>query len=367
MSLLKNMVKTLGNEYAAVADDGIQAGDVTDWIDTGSYAFNALVSGSVFGGLPSNKITALAGESTTGKTFFALSLVKNFLDMHDDALVLYFESESAISKNMLTERGIDVKRVVIVPVSTVEDFKNQALRAVNMILESKKADSPMMMCLDSLGMLSTNKEMADSAEGKDVRDMTRSQVIKAAFRVLTLKLGKANIPLIVTNHVYANIMNPHAGNEMSGGSGLKFAASTTIFLTKAKARGEDIGGGSADKTVVGSVISCTAQKSRLTVEGTKVKTMLTHKKGLSRYYGLFQLAIDAGVFVKEGNRYKILDGETSVWKKEILQSPEDYYTQEVLEAIDAYTKQAFTYGGMSEEELTDKIIDIEEAEDADTE
>ncbi len=367
MSLLNEMVKTLGNEYASVADDGIQAGDVTDWIDTGSYAFNALVSGSVFGGLPSNKITALAGESTTGKTFFALSLVKNFLDMNDDAMVLYFESESAISRDMLIDRGIDVKRVVIVPVATVEEFKTQSLRAVNMFLESKKADAPLMMCLDSLGMLSTNKEMADSAEGKDTRDMTRSQIVKAAFRVLTLKLGKANIPLVVTNHVYANIMNPHAGNEMSGGSGLKFAASTTIFLTKAKARGEDVGGGSADKTVVGSVISCTANKSRLTVEGTKVKTMLTHKDGLSRYYGLFQLAIDAGVFVKEGNRYRILDGETSVWKKEILSDPETHYTQEVLEAIDVYTKQAFTYGGMTEEEITEKLIENEGIDDADRE
>lgn len=367
MSLLKDMVKTIGNEYAGIAEDGIQAGDVTSWIDSGSYAFNALVSGSIFGGLPSNKITAIAGESTTGKTFFALSLVKNFLDMDPTAMVLYFESESAISKDMLLDRGIDVSRVIIVPVSTVEEFKTQALRAVNMYLESKKNGAPLMMCLDSLGMLSTSKEMADSAEGKDTRDMTRSQIVKATFRVLTLKLGKANIPLIVTNHVYANIMNPHAGNEMSGGSGLKFAASATIFLTKAKARGEDVGGGSADKTVVGSIISCTANKSRLTVEGTKVKTMLTHRDGLSRYHGLFELAIAAGVFVKEGQRYSITGIEGVTWRKDILKDPEKYYTQEVLEKIDAYTKEAFTYGGMTEAEITEKLIEQEEGDDADTE
>lgn len=362
MSLLNNIVKGLGNDYASIADEGISAGDVTNWVDTGSYAFNALISGSIYGGLPSNKVTALAGESATGKTFFALSLVKNFLDMDPDAMVLYFESESAISKDMLVERGIDVKRVVIVPVATVEEFKTQALRAVNMFLESNKSDAPLLMCLDSLGMLSTSKEMSDSAEGKDVRDMTRSQVVKAAFRVLTLKLGKANIPLVVTNHVYEQIGQMYAGKEMGGGSGLKYAASTTIFLSKAKARGEDVGGGSADKTVVGSIITATAHKSRLTIEGTKVKTMLTHRGGLSRYHGLFELAEEAGVIVKEGKRYKIGESDDLVWKKDILAKPEDYYTKEVLDAIDTYTRDAFTYGSISE----DDVIESEEGADADT-
>ena len=77
---LKNIVKEVGNEYASLVIDGVDAGDVDSFIDTGSYIFNALLSGSIYGGLPQNKITALAGESATGKTYFLMGIVKNFLD-----------------------------------------------------------------------------------------------------------------------------------------------------------------------------------------------------------------------------------------------------------------------------------------------
>ena len=80
MSFLNNVIRELDNEFASIVDEGISAGDCSSFVDTGSYILNALCSGSIFGGLPQNKITALAGESSTGKTFFALSIVKNFLD-----------------------------------------------------------------------------------------------------------------------------------------------------------------------------------------------------------------------------------------------------------------------------------------------
>ena len=81
---LKDIIKTTGNEYAALVSDGVEAGDVENFIDTGSYVFNALLSGSVYGGLPANKITALAGESATGKTYFLMGIVMNFLDANPD-------------------------------------------------------------------------------------------------------------------------------------------------------------------------------------------------------------------------------------------------------------------------------------------
>ena len=362
MSLLTDLVKKTGNEYASLVKDGVAAGDVSGWIDTGSYAFNALVSGSLFGGLPSNKVTALAGESTTGKTYFTLGILKNFLRDNPEGIVMFFESESAISKDMMEERGLDTSRIAIVPVETVEQFKTQALRTVDMYLEaSKKKDKPppLVMCLDSLGNLSTEKEMADSAEGKNVRDMTRSQVVKAAFRTLTLKLGKANIPMIITNHVYEVIGQMYADKEMGGGSGLKYAASTTIFLTKSKARGEDIGGGSADKSVVGSIITATAKKSRLTKEGSKVKTMLTHDRGLSRYFYLLEMGLESGIIVKEGSRYSI-NGGPKVFKKDILGNPKEHYDQAFLEALDVWVGHQFTYANMTEDEVYEKLMESDE-------
>ena len=197
------VVKDSGNEFASKVSDGVAAGDTSSFVDTGSYIFNAVVSGSLFGGIPSNKVTALAGESSTGKTFFALSVVRNFLDNNSNGGVIYFESESALSKDMIESRGIDSSRMVIFPVATIEEFRTQATRIVDKYMkEPKEKRQPLMFVLDSLGMLSTSKEMDDISNDKQVRDMTKSQLIKGAFRVLTLKLGQAGIPMLVTNHTY---------------------------------------------------------------------------------------------------------------------------------------------------------------------
>ena len=150
MSFLKDIVKDIGNEYAGIVSDGVSAGDVQSFIDTGSYVFNAVVSGSIFGGLPSNKITAIAGESSTGKTFFCLSVVKHFLETNPDAGVVYFESESAISKDMIESRGIDSNRMIIVPVVTVQEFRQQGIKIIDKYMAQKEEDrKPLMICLES--------------------------------------------------------------------------------------------------------------------------------------------------------------------------------------------------------------------------
>ena len=167
MDFLKDIAKTAGNEYAALVSDGVEAGDVDNFIDTGSYIFNALLSGSINGGLPANKITAIAGESATGKTFFVMGIVKAFLDANPNAGVLYFESESAITKQMVIDRGIDPERMAILPVTTVQEFRTQSLRVLDNYITQPEGDrQPIMLCLDSLGMLSTTKEVEDTADGK---------------------------------------------------------------------------------------------------------------------------------------------------------------------------------------------------------
>ena len=266
---LRDVIKQVGNEYAAIVDDGVEAGDVDSFIDTGSYILNGLLSGSIYGGMPSNKITALAGESATGKTYFLMGIVKSFLDKDPNAGVIYFESESAITKNMVTDRGIDPKRMVVFPVTTVQEFRTQALKVLDGYLAQNEADrKPLFLCLDSLGMLSTTKEVEDTADGKETRDMTRAQVLKAAFRVLTLKLGRAKVPMVVTNHTYDVVGSMFPQKEMGGGSGLKYAASSIIYLSKRKDK---------DGTeVVGNIIHCKNHKSRLTKENKMVDVRLTY-------------------------------------------------------------------------------------------
>ena len=335
-NFLKDIIKETGNEYAGLVSEGVDSADVTSFIDTGSYSFNALLSGSIYGGMPGNKITAIAGEAATGKTFFALGIVKNFLDTNKEAGVIYFESESAVSKEMVEARGVDSSRMVVMPVATVQEFRTQSIKILDKYIEQPEASrKPMMFVLDSLGMLSTTKEMEDTAAGKETRDMTRSQIVKSAFRVLTLKLGQAGVPMIMTNHTYDVIGSMFPQKEMGGGSGLKYAASSIIYLSKRKEK---------DGTeVVGNIIHCKNYKSRLTKENAQIDVRLTYKHGLDRHYGLLELGEEAGVFKKVSTRYEMPDG-TKVFGKSINDDPEKYFTKEVLDKIDDYTKRKFSYG-----------------------
>ena len=339
-NFLKDIIKTTGNEYASLVSDGVEAGDVDSFIDTGSYVFNALLSGSIYGGLPSNKITAIAGESATGKTFFLMGMVKSFLDDNPDAGVLYFESESAITKQMVIDRGIDPQRMVIIPVTTVQEFRTQAIKVLDSYLAKNVADrKPIMLCLDSLGMLSTTKEVEDTSDGKETRDMTRAQVLKAAFRVLTLKLGRAKVPMVVTNHTYDS-MGLFPTKEMGGGSGLKYAASSIVFLSKKKEK---------DGTeVVGNIVHCKNHKSRLTIENKMVDVRLSYDKGLDRYYGLLELAIKHGIFKQVSTRIELPDGKTQ-FGKTIINNPEEYFTEEVMKQIDDAAAKEFKYGNVHSE------------------
>ena len=333
MDFLKDIVKEIGDDYTELASD---IDETETYVDTGSYIFNALVSGSIFGGVSGNKITAIAGESSTGKTFFSLAVVKNFLDSNPDGYCLYFDTEAAITKSLLESRGVDTKRLVVVRVVTIEDFRNKALKAVDIYLKSPVDDrKPCMFVLDSLGMLSTDKEITDALNEKQVRDMTKSQLVKGAFRMLTLKLGQAKIPMIVTNHTYDVIGAYVPTKEMGGGSGLKYASSTIVYLSKKKEK---------DGTeVIGNIIKAKTAKSRLSKENQDVEVRLYYdERGLDRYYGLLELGELAGLWKNVAGRYEI-DGK-KLYAKEILKNPEKYFTEEVMQQLDAAAKQQFSYG-----------------------
>jgi len=333
MDFLKDIVKEIGDDYTQLASD---ISDSEQYIDTGSMVFNGLVSGSIFGGVSSNKITAIAGESSTGKTFFSLAVAKNFLDTNPDAYVLYFDTESSINRALLESRKIDTKRFVVINVVTIEEFRTKALKAVDKYLQMPTDErKPCMFVLDSLGMLSTEKEIRDALDDKQVRDMTKSQLVKGAFRMLTLKLGQANIPLIVTNHTYDVIGSYIPTKEMGGGSGLKYAASTIIYLGKKKER--------EGKETVGNIIKAKTHKSRLSKENKEVEIRLFYdERGLDPYYGLLSLGEKYGVFKKVGNRYEI--GEAKVYPKNIYEDPKKYFTKEVLQALDECAQKEFSYG-----------------------
>jgi RecA/RadA recombinase len=342
--MLNDLIKESGNKYASVVDNGLAGADISGFVDTGCYIFNAILSGSLYGGIPDNKIIAIAGESATGKTYFTLGIVAKFLRDRPDGVVLYFDSEQAVTSDMIKGRGIDPKRVAVMPVSTVESFRHQAIKIVDKYKEMPKSEQkPMMIVLDSLGMLSTEKEMTDTAEGKTTRDMTRAQVIKATFRVLTLKLGDAGIPMIMTNHTYDQVGSMFPTKQMSGGAGLKYAASTIVFLSKKKVKeGTD---------VIGNIIHCKNYKSRLTKENAMVDVMLNYDTGLHPYYGLLTLAEKYGIVKKVSTRYEFPDG-TKAFEKAVYRDPEKFFTDDMMKQIENVASKEFMYGSDEIEEET---------------
>ena len=335
MDFLKDIVKEIGDEYTQIASD---IDETERFIDTGSYIFNGLISGSILGGVSSNRITAIAGESSTGKTYFSLAVVKNFLDTNPDGYCLYFDTEAAITKGLLASRGIDQERLVVVNVVTIEEFRSKALRAVDIYLKTSEEDrKPCMFVLDSLGMLSTEKEIRDALDDKQVRDMTKSQLVKGAFRMLTLKLGQANVPLIVTNHTYDVIGAYVPTKEMGGGSGLKYAASTIVYLSKKKEKD--------GKDIIGNIIKAKTAKSRLSKENQQVEIRLYYdERGLDRYYGLLELGELGGLWKNVAGRYE-MDGK-KVYAKEIYKNPDKYFTDDIMKKLNDIAVEEYSYGSL---------------------
>ena len=335
MSIFDTLAKEAQNDYAKLVSDAT-SNDKQGFIGTGSYILNAQLSGSIYGGIPNNRVTAIAGEQATGKTFYAIGIASTFLNDHPDGAVFYFDSEAAATPDLFKDRGLDPSRVWHFPIDTIEEFRTQMIRILDNLLKTNEKDrKPLLIILDSLGMLASQKELQDAMDDKQVRDMTKSQTIKSVFRIITSKLGKLKIPMIVTNHTYKT-MNPYGDpTDMGGGSGLKYAASTIMTLTKSKEK-------DSSKEVIGNIIKVKTYKSRLTKENTQIATRLFFdSRGLDKYYGLLELGEKYGIFQRKGNR--IIVGESSVYPSAILADPNKYFTKEIMQALDEVASKEFKY------------------------
>ena len=352
----RDLVDDIKDSDTNILGDGKNSAEFGGYIDTGCLILNGLISAKLQnGGMADTKILGLAAESSTGKTFIALGIVKSFLDQNPNGGVVYFDTEAAVTSDMFKQRGIDPRRVIVSEPDTLQKFKTTAVNIIDKYMaKPEKTRPPMMFVLDSLGMLSSSKEMEDTAAGKDTRDMTKAQLVRAIFRVLTLKLSKARIPMIVTNHVYAAVGSLFPTNEAAGGGGFKYACSTILTLSKAKDKdGTD---------VVGTFISARTMKSRLSKENAMVRMRLSYDKGLDRYYGLLDLAEEAGIFKKVSTRYELPDG-SKVFGKAINDNPEKYFTPEIMEQLEEYAFKKFSYGGGIDDEV--EIENLYDGEDTD--
>jgi len=351
MSVLKGVLKAINNPYASIANDGLICGDVSGYVDTGVYTLNALISGRLDGGFPKGKVVALAGEKGTGKTFILLKALKEFLDSDKKAEVVFFESEGALNKELLIDRGLDVKRVSVIPISTVEELRHQSLVALE-YLESVWEETGkypnVIFCLDSLGMLGTEHEVATSRSNENKADMgKRAQLIKSVFRTITLKLSLLQIPMVITNHTYKG-MGQYDPTKMSGGQGLEFAASIIIFISKSGVK-ESQKGSSKIKDLVGNNITFIVHKGRMTIEGSRIKVGLDFKKGIGRYNGLVEMFIKAGIFTKSGSWYSYNGEQIGQGEKQVYGILPSLMNDALITELQPYVEETFCYGSYKDE------------------
>ena len=337
-----SIISSTKNEFMSLIDPAT-AGN-SPLVDTGSYLLNAQVSGSIYGGLPGNQITVLAGEKATGKTFILLKAIRMFLK-DPNARAIIWETEYATHEQDLIARGIDTDRCKMLRCNTVEALHSEMDLIIKGYLKLPKKDRyPLMFGVDSLGMLSTNKEMTDLEKGVSTTDMgTKSKLVKKIFRTLSIPLGVAGIPLIATNHIYvdpnSNSNPKYQKKKMTGGEGTYYAATTVLFFSKSADVQND--------ERVGIIITSKAEKGRKAVEGTVTELKLSFKTGLNRYYGLLDIAAEAGVITRIDNRFKIGD-HGLMYQAQILKNPSKYFTKDILDKIDAVCIAKFSYGNVDE-------------------
>lgn len=357
-NIFQSIVDELKDEDTNIA--GGSSAEFDAYMDTGCLALNALISGDIYNGLPNTKRLMFAGASSVGKTFLQLGIVSEHLEADPKNGVVLYDTESAITKSMLEDRGIDPDRVIIVDVQTIQRFRTHVLKFATAYVKMKAKDRPnILMVLDSLGNLSTEKEVADIESGKDVRDMTRSQLIRGAFRAITVPLARAKIPMIVTNHTYAGIGGLFPTEELSGGGGARYASDIIVMLTKAQDKD-----GNQSGPVVGNIITAKNFKNRFAKEKAAVKLRLRYESGLDKYYGLLEIAERGGILQKVAGKYIMRDG-TKQFEKTIYKNPERWFTPEFLDEINVVVGQLFKYGGTLASRADDVIEDGEDDSDND--
>lgn len=208
---INSLLKATGNEYATVVGKkGVYTDAQFPPYDTGSMTLNCLLGGQTDSGMPSNKITALAGEQGVGKTYFALSIAKEFLDMHPEGIFVYAGTEGATTKEMLAERVGHLDRIIVLPVATVQAISTQLSNLLTWWEKQRKKDpdGKMLVVLDSLGNLSTTKEVTDIEKGNETKDMTRAQLLKGTFRALTTcRNGKRRVLEVFDSEIECTKLN----------------------------------------------------------------------------------------------------------------------------------------------------------------
>jgi RecA/RadA recombinase len=319
------------NPSAKSLDDG-SLSSVHEWIDTGSYALNAIISGSLYGGVPMGRLTGFVGPESCGKTLMCNKVMANA--QKKGMYIAYFDTEGALDEATAKRLGCDTSKIKHVPSEITEQCRNEIVQFLSSIIENG-LQGQVLLVIDSLGNLITTQEKKKIDEGTDTLDMgNRAKALKSLMRAITHAAAKANCPVIFTNHIYddPSQLHPSAIKKQAGGSGPLYMASVIVQMAKKTEKTDDSKNKDANtettflsKGINGMTLRTLTTKNRFVAPFLETELYLNFKTGLNKYSGLLEMAEGYGVLEKAGHRY-MFNGETlgffkdfkddeSVWAK----------------------------------------------------
>lgn len=300
------------NPYATFLDKSTLS-RVDSWIDTGSYALNAIISGSCFKGIPMGRVTVLAGESQTFKTGFLLRILANAQKI--GKVVVIFDSENAVDPDSAAAAGLDISKVKYVPCKTIEQTRNSVFNFLTRVEESK-LEGQFIIAVDSLSNLQSEMEYKRMDKDNTSMDMgTKARAMKSLMQTLTNMGSYTRTTVIATSHVYDNPAElfPSLEKNMPGGKSVIYLPSVTVQIARRPMK--DDGGKTVDsnltvgqKSYSGIILRALTRKNRFIKQYLEVEMYLSFTTGLNRYYGLLDLMVGFGIIIQTGSTYQLPDG-----------------------------------------------------------
>lgn len=347
-------VDKLNPEGSMLEDTSIST--PSDWIDTGSKALNAIISGSLYKGVPVGRITGFAGPSGAGKTLIINKVLANA--QKKGYIAVIWDSEVAVDKQSAINVGMDLKKTKYYPVETIEDCRNQISTFLDNVIAANDPKLKFIISIDSLGNLASSKEIEDARKGKDAADVgQRAKATKSMMRAITYKAAKAGVPILFSNHIYEGMeMFPSLIKNQAGGKGPVYLASVLVQLAT---RNEKVSENPEESSIAiannvsGVTMSAMTVKNRIVPPFLKTELYLNFKSGLDINTGLFDIALALGVIEQSGKTYQV-NGESVGYRKNI--EKDSAFWEKICPLLEEKLQQELRYGSADNQNELEKSI-----------
>ena len=347
------------NPFATYLEDSTLS-RVGGWIDTGSYVLNAIVSGSIHGGIPKGRVTMMGGESMTGKTLFVLKILANA--QKEGLIPVIFDTENAVDPEGAERIGLDISKVKYVPCVTIEQTRNALYKFLTSVKE-KGLEGKFIVAIDSLGNLQSELEHSRMGKDSTSSDMgTKARAMKSLMQTCTNLGATTQTTILCTNHVYDDptAMFPSIEKNMPGGKSIVYLPSVTIQLARKPMKSD--GGKTMDaetavgqKNYAGILIRALTRKNRFIKQYLQGEMFLSFHTGLDRYYGLLDLAVGVGAVIQTGSTYQLPDGKKIGYYKN-FRKDKDLWENTILPVLEEKIKTEWAYsGGEGDDDVPDEV------------